>query len=53
MITIATDKTASVPSYESWWSVVPAEVSTLKDVRAARVRYDDARRKQRRHLKPE
>ncbi len=53
VITIATDKTASVPSYESWWSVVPAEVSTLKDVRAARERYGDARRKQRRHLKPE
>jgi len=53
LIAIETDATQSVPSYESWWSVVPAEVSSNKDVRAARDRHDAARRQQRRYLRPD
>src|SRR6266542_1876282 len=52
VIRIETDRYESVPGYESWWDVAPAEVSGLGDVRAARERYEQSRRKQRRYLRP-
>ncbi len=42
------DPDKGVPGYESWWDVPVAEVSTQPDVRAARVRWQDSKAKQRR-----
>ena len=42
------DPNQGVPGYESWWDVPVAEVSTQPDVRAARVRWQDGKAKQRR-----
>jgi 3D-(3,5/4)-trihydroxycyclohexane-1,2-dione acylhydrolase (decyclizing) len=36
-----------VPGYESWWDVPIAEVSERETVRAARAKYDEARKKER------
>ena len=36
-----------VPGYESWWDVPIAEVSESESVKAARRRYDQARKKER------
>lgn len=36
-----------VPGYESWWDVPIAEVSDRESVRAARKKYEDARKKER------
>jgi 3D-(3,5/4)-trihydroxycyclohexane-1,2-dione acylhydrolase (decyclizing) len=36
-----------VPGYESWWDVPIAEVSDVKTVRAARKKYEEARKKER------
>jgi 3D-(3,5/4)-trihydroxycyclohexane-1,2-dione acylhydrolase (decyclizing) len=52
VVTIETDRYESVPAYESWWDVAPAEVSTLDEVRAARERYEKSRKTARRHLRP-
>jgi 3D-(3,5/4)-trihydroxycyclohexane-1,2-dione acylhydrolase (decyclizing) len=52
VVTIEADRYESVPEYESWWDVAPAEVSGLAEVRAARERYEKARRAERRHLRP-
>ena len=52
VITIETDRYESVPAYESWWEVAPAEVSGLAEVRAARDEYEVGRKRARRHLRP-
>jgi 3D-(3,5/4)-trihydroxycyclohexane-1,2-dione acylhydrolase (decyclizing) len=36
-----------VPDYESWWDVAVAEVSEMESVRAARARYEEARKRER------
>jgi 3D-(3,5/4)-trihydroxycyclohexane-1,2-dione acylhydrolase (decyclizing) len=36
-----------VPGYESWWDVPIAEVSERESVRAARIKYEEARKKER------
>jgi 3D-(3,5/4)-trihydroxycyclohexane-1,2-dione acylhydrolase (decyclizing) len=50
VIVVETDVSASVPGYESWWDVAVAEVSELESVREARARYEEARKRERRHL---
>jgi 3D-(3,5/4)-trihydroxycyclohexane-1,2-dione acylhydrolase (decyclizing) len=50
VIVIETDATVGVPGYESWWDVPVAEVSEVESVRRARVRYEEARRRERHHL---
>jgi 3D-(3,5/4)-trihydroxycyclohexane-1,2-dione acylhydrolase (decyclizing) len=50
VIVIETDATVAVPGYESWWDVPVAEVSEVESVRRARVRYEEARRRERHHL---
>ncbi|MEX2047566.1 MAG: thiamine pyrophosphate-dependent enzyme, partial [Chloroflexota bacterium] len=52
VVTIETDRYESVPAYESWWDVAPAEVSGLTEVRASRERYEKGRKRVRRHLRP-
>jgi len=52
VVTIETDRYESVPAYESWWDVAPAEVSGLAEVRASRERYEKGRRAARQHLRP-
>ena len=42
------DPNLSVPGYDSWWDVPVAEVSEQPDVRAARLRWQDGKAKQRR-----
>jgi len=42
------DPDQGVPGYESWWDVPVAEVSEQPDVRAARLRWEDGKAKQRR-----
>jgi 3D-(3,5/4)-trihydroxycyclohexane-1,2-dione acylhydrolase (decyclizing) len=36
-----------VPGYESWWDVPIAEVSEQESVKAARLKYEDERKKER------
>ena len=50
VIVIETDPTAAVPGYESWWEVVPAEVSEQEGVRKARQDWAANKKRQRRHL---
>jgi 3D-(3,5/4)-trihydroxycyclohexane-1,2-dione acylhydrolase (decyclizing) len=50
VIVVETDVSESVPGYESWWDVAVAEVSELESVREARARYEEARKRERRHL---
>jgi 3D-(3,5/4)-trihydroxycyclohexane-1,2-dione acylhydrolase (decyclizing) len=50
VVVIETDATVSVPGYESWWDVAVAEVSEVEGVREARVRYEEARKRERHHL---
>ncbi|MGH7564789.1 MAG: 3D-(3,5/4)-trihydroxycyclohexane-1,2-dione acylhydrolase (decyclizing) [Gemmatimonadota bacterium] len=47
VITIETDPTRSVGSFESWWDVPVAETSGQDSVRAARDRYEEGREKER------
>jgi 3D-(3,5/4)-trihydroxycyclohexane-1,2-dione acylhydrolase (decyclizing) len=47
VIVVETDVTASVPGYDSWWDVAVAEVSEMESVREARVRYEEARKRER------
>ena len=42
------DPNQGVPGYESWWDVPVAEVSEQSEVRAARLRWQDGKAKQRR-----
>ena len=50
VIVVETVPTVGVPGYESWWDVAVAEVSELERVRAARTRYEAARKNERHHL---
>ncbi len=50
VIKIETDRNTRVPSYESWWDVPVAEVSTLEPVRDARADYEGRRTTERTHL---
>jgi 3D-(3,5/4)-trihydroxycyclohexane-1,2-dione acylhydrolase (decyclizing) len=52
VIHVEVDRYAGVPSYEGWWDVPVAEISDDAAVRAARERYEQARRAQRAHLAP-
>jgi 3D-(3,5/4)-trihydroxycyclohexane-1,2-dione acylhydrolase (decyclizing) len=52
VVVIETDRYESVPSYESWWDVAPAEVSGLAAVREARAAYEKGRRARRPYLRP-
>jgi 3D-(3,5/4)-trihydroxycyclohexane-1,2-dione acylhydrolase (decyclizing) len=47
VIVIETDASVGVPNYESWWDVAVAEVSATESVREARVRYEEARKRER------
>jgi 3D-(3,5/4)-trihydroxycyclohexane-1,2-dione acylhydrolase (decyclizing) len=50
VIVIETDPSVGVPGYESWWEVVPAEVSEQEGVRAARAAWARERQRQRRGI---
>jgi 3D-(3,5/4)-trihydroxycyclohexane-1,2-dione acylhydrolase (decyclizing) len=52
VIVVETDPSVGVPGYESWWDVAVAEVSEMDSVREARARYEEARKKERHHLRP-
>jgi 3D-(3,5/4)-trihydroxycyclohexane-1,2-dione acylhydrolase (decyclizing) len=47
VIVVPVDREARVGGYESWWDVPVAEVSSTPEVRAARARWEAARRKTR------
>ncbi|MBO8141470.1 MAG: 3D-(3,5/4)-trihydroxycyclohexane-1,2-dione acylhydrolase (decyclizing) [Firmicutes bacterium] len=47
LIHVPVDPEARVPSYDSWWDVPIAEVSTQPGVQAARAKYVEARKRQR------
>jgi 3D-(3,5/4)-trihydroxycyclohexane-1,2-dione acylhydrolase (decyclizing) len=47
VIVVETDREVRVPGYDSWWEVAVAEVSESESVRAARSKYEEARRKER------
>jgi len=50
VVHVEVDRYAGVPSYESWWDVPVAEVSTEASVQAAREEYERARRAQRQYV---
>jgi 3D-(3,5/4)-trihydroxycyclohexane-1,2-dione acylhydrolase (decyclizing) len=50
VVVVETDPKVGVPSYETFWDVPIAEVSTMAEVREARARYEEARKKERQHL---
>ena len=50
VIVIETDPLVSVPTYESWWEVVPAEASEQDGVRKARQDWSANKKRQRRHI---
>jgi 3D-(3,5/4)-trihydroxycyclohexane-1,2-dione acylhydrolase (decyclizing) len=50
VIAIEVDRYEGVPGYGSWWDVAVAEVSGVESVRAARERYEEARRAERAHV---
>jgi 3D-(3,5/4)-trihydroxycyclohexane-1,2-dione acylhydrolase (decyclizing) len=47
VVVIDTDYAQRVPGYESWWDVPIAEVSEVESVQAARVKYVEAKKKER------
>jgi 3D-(3,5/4)-trihydroxycyclohexane-1,2-dione acylhydrolase (decyclizing) len=47
VIVVETSYEDRVPSYESWWDVAIAEVSTSEAVTDARRKYEEARKKER------
>jgi 3D-(3,5/4)-trihydroxycyclohexane-1,2-dione acylhydrolase (decyclizing) len=47
VVVIETAYDERVPGYESWWDVPIAEVSDSKTVKAARMKYEEARKKER------
>ena len=51
-IVIEVDRYAGVPSYGAWWDVAVAEVSEDDEVKAARMRYEEARAVRRTYLRP-
>jgi 3D-(3,5/4)-trihydroxycyclohexane-1,2-dione acylhydrolase (decyclizing) len=50
VIVIETDPLVSVPSYDSWWEVVPAEASEQEGVRKARQDWSANKKRQRPHI---
>ena len=50
VVHVEVDRYEGVPSYDSWWDVPVAEVSTDESVRAAREEYERARQAQRQHV---
>ncbi len=50
VVHVEVDRYEGVPSYDSWWDVPVAEVTTDESVRAARVEYEAARQAQRQHV---
>jgi 3D-(3,5/4)-trihydroxycyclohexane-1,2-dione acylhydrolase (decyclizing) len=50
VIYVPVDPRQGVPGYDAWWDVPVAEVSTQDSVRAARARWEDARKRQRSFL---
>jgi 3D-(3,5/4)-trihydroxycyclohexane-1,2-dione acylhydrolase (decyclizing) len=50
VIAVEADRYEGVPDYDSWWDVAVAEVSEVASVRAARERYEAARRDERSHV---
>jgi 3D-(3,5/4)-trihydroxycyclohexane-1,2-dione acylhydrolase (decyclizing) len=50
VIVTHTDSSVKVGGYESWWDVPPAEVTTNDSVKAARVAYEEAKKKERWYL---
>ena len=50
VIKIETDPTAAIGSYESWWDVPVAEVSSMNAVASARAEYEERRGSERYHL---
>jgi 3D-(3,5/4)-trihydroxycyclohexane-1,2-dione acylhydrolase (decyclizing) len=50
VIVVEVDPEARVPSYDSWWDVPVAEVSTMAPVQQARAEYEQARQKEREFL---
>ncbi|MEA2662665.1 MAG: hypothetical protein QOH08_2237 [Chloroflexota bacterium] len=50
VIVIETDPQVGVPSYESWWEVVPAESSEQEGVRKARQDWSANKKRQRTHI---
>jgi 3D-(3,5/4)-trihydroxycyclohexane-1,2-dione acylhydrolase (decyclizing) len=44
VIVINTDREEKVPGYESWWDVAVAEVSTMPEVKKARLEYEENRK---------
>jgi 3D-(3,5/4)-trihydroxycyclohexane-1,2-dione acylhydrolase (decyclizing) len=50
VICIEVDRYEGVPAYESWWDVPVAEMSTVEAVKAARVEYEKARKKEQGYL---
>ena len=50
LIKIEADRNARVGSYEGWWDVPVAEVSTMDPVASARAGYERHRLSERRHL---
>jgi len=50
VIVVETDREARLPGYESWWDVPVAEVSDMSEVRSERIKYDQARKKERYYL---
>ena len=47
VIVVPVEREARVAGYESWWDVPVAEVSTIPEVQAARVAWEEARQKER------
>jgi len=47
VVVVETAYEERVPGYESWWDVAIAEVSERESVRAARKKYEEARKKER------
>jgi 3D-(3,5/4)-trihydroxycyclohexane-1,2-dione acylhydrolase (decyclizing) len=47
VIVVPVEREARVPGYDSWWDVPVAEVSSRRDVLAARERYEVARQRER------
>jgi 3D-(3,5/4)-trihydroxycyclohexane-1,2-dione acylhydrolase (decyclizing) len=50
VIVVETERELRVPGYDSWWDVAVAEVSESASVREARAGYEEARKRERRHL---
>jgi len=47
VVVVETSYDDRVPDYESWWDVPIAEISERESVRAARKKYEEARKKER------